>query len=239
MSTALTGGDNTTGANGNGDTSTDAGATDTGTTEQLTAEQQAAADQAAYDALSPEDKKLADDKKAADEAAAEEGKNKGAPEAYTDFTLPEGVTLSDDDLAGFSDLAKEAGMTQEMAQKFIDMEGKRMEAIGESFQKSVQDAFDKQQSDWLAELKNDPEYGGDNLDKNNGLAVKVINKFGNQGLKDVLDSSGMGNNPDLIKFIHRIGKAIAEDQLEGGDTNNGGDSGKTLAEKLYPNQGKA
>lgn len=163
--------------------------------------------------------------------------DEGAPEKYEAFTLAEGIEISDDDLGEFQTIAKELNLSQANAQRLIDFESKRMAATAETVQKQLSDAFQKQQDEWITALKSDKEFGGENLDKNVGLAVKVINKFGSSELKTVLNDSGMGNNPDLIKMFNKIGKAISEDSLDtGGDVSSG--AGKSIAEKLYPDQGK-
>ena len=186
------------------------------------------------DGKSDKDDKDKDDK-SKDKDDDEE--SKGAPEAYDDFTLPEGIEINDDDLAEFHEVAKKLNLDQNQAQELVDLQSKRAESMAENFNSQLQDAFNKQQDDWLQELKDDKDFGGDNLDKNVGLAVKVINKFGTPELKATLDSSGMGNNPEVIKMLNSIGKAISEDSLEDDHDNNSG-SEVDIADKLYPNQGK-
>lgn len=155
----------------------------------------------------------------------------GAPESYEQFTVPEGVEIKEDDLAEFSEVAKELNLNQTQAQRLIDLESKRAEAS----QNAMQEAFETQQEQWVKELKDDKEFGGDNFDRNMGLAVKVVNKFGDPELKEVLNSSGMGNNPALAKMFNKIGKAISEDSLDSDSDNNTGTE-KSLADRLYPNQ---
>lgn len=166
-------------------------------------------------------------------------KGEGAPESYEDFTLPEGVEINEADMGEFHEIAKDANLTQDQAQKLVDFQSKRAEATAEAFKQSMLDAHQKQNEDWVSELKSDKDFGGDNLDKNVGLAVKVTNKFGSPELKAILDSSGMGNNPELIKMFNRIGKAISEDSLDSESVNSETGSGKSAADTLYPNQGKS
>ncbi len=73
----------------------------------------------------------------ADAAAKPEGEAKPEavvkePISYTDFTLPEGVTLQDEALDGFKTLASESGIPQEAAQKMLDMYVKDVKAIQEA-----------------------------------------------------------------------------------------------------------
>jgi len=152
--------------------------------------------------------------------------------------LPDGIEIAETDLTEFNTIAKELDLNQDQAQRLVDYQSQRTEAANEKQATALADAIRKQAEDWTNELKNDPDFGGDNLDKNVGLAVKVTNKFGSPELKAVLDSSGMGNNPELIKMFNKIGKAFAEDSLDPDDMNSESGSDKSAADVLYPNQGK-
>ncbi len=159
------------------------------------------------------------DAKAEGEGGEQDDKDKaaGAPEDYADFTVPEGIEMDADVLTQFKGIAKELGISQEDAQKFIDlqagMESKRTEAL--------QQALADQSQQWKDQIKNDKEFGGENYDSNVALAVKTIEAFGSPELRTVLNDSGLGNHPELVKFCHRIGKAISDDKLVMGGTQGG------------------
>ena len=138
-----------------------------------------------------------------------EGKPTGAPEAYTDFTLPEGVSLDADTLDAFKGLAKELNIPQEAAQKLVDLQTK----LATKQVEDLQSAVVAQSQKWAAEVRNDPELGGENYDKSVASAVKVIQAFGDPALTELLNESGLGNHPALFKFCHRISAAISEDKF--------------------------
>src|SRR5215813_4406120 len=48
--------------------------------------------------------------------------NKPAPADYKDFTLPEGMTVDQDTATSFKAVVKEYGLSQEQAQKLVDMQ---------------------------------------------------------------------------------------------------------------------
>lgn len=152
------------------------------------------------DPAKPEDGKPKDDGK---------DKPQGAPEAYTDFTLPEGMDMDAEVLGEFTGIAKELNISQEAAQKLIDLQSKIATKQAEEYQAAVM----KQGEQWAAAVKNDPELGGENYEKSVASAVKVIQAFGDEGLKDLLNTSGLGNHPALFKFCHRISAAISEDKF--------------------------
>lgn len=142
--------------------------------------------------------------KVADEKAAN-----SAPEAYADFTLPEGYEMDGEILESFKGLAKELNVSQEKAQKFIDLQTQLATKQAEAYQAAVV----AQGQQWAAEIKNDPQLGGENYDKSVASAVKVIQAFGDESLSHLLNESGLGNHPALFKFCHRISAAISEDKF--------------------------
>ena len=164
-----------------------AGATETKTPEQIQQEADAAA----------ATKKEAD------------AKPTGAPEAYTDFTLPEGMEMDAEVLGEFKNLAKELNIPQAKAQQLIDFQSQLASKQAEAYQAAVT----KQAQDWAASIKNDPEIGGENYDKSVASAIKVIQSFGDPALTELLNTSGLGNHPALFKFCHRISAAISEDKF--------------------------
>lgn len=160
---------------------------------------------AADAAAKPDDTKPADAKPKEGDAA----KPAGAPEAYADFTLPEGMELDADVLGEFTAFAKELNLPQDKAQKLVDFQTKLATKQAEEYQAAAA----KQGEEWAAAVKNDPELGGDNYDKSVASAVKVIQAFGTPGLRQLLTDSGLGNNPEMFKFVHRISQAISEDKF--------------------------
>jgi hypothetical protein len=147
------------------------------------------------------------------------------PEQYADFTTPEGYSLGEIG-EEFKAVAKELGLTQDQAQKLIDLDVKRSTA----HENAVQVAS----AAWLAETKADKEFGGDALAENVAVAQKAINAFGTPALKDLLQKTGLGNHPEVIRAFYRAGKTISEDHFipANGSLGGAGDPAKTL----FPNQ---
>ncbi len=161
-------------------------------------------------AITPEEQKVADEKAVAEKKEAEDkAKDEGAPEKYEDFKLPEGIELDKVALDKFLPLAKEADLSQEMAQKFVDL---RTEA-GQQEVNRQWDVWNKTQNDWVADAKGDSEIGGANFDENVGLAKKTMEAYGNDALKDLIDITGAGNHKEFIRFLAKVGKDIGEDKL--------------------------
>ena len=163
----------------------------------------------------------ADAAKDKEEGKDADGKDKptGAPEAYEDFTLPEGMEMDVEVLGAFKNLAKELNIPQAKAQQLIDFQTQLATKQAEEYQAAVA----KQSQEWAASIKNDPEIGGENYEKNVESAIKVIQSFGDPALTELLNQSGLGNHPALFKFCHRISSAISEDKfvLPGSQSNTG------------------
>jgi len=159
-----------------------------------------------------------------DAAAAAE--KPAAPEQYADFTVPEGYALEGDMGDKFKALAKEMGLTQDQAQKLIDLDVQRSNAHVETVQKATHE--------WLNMSKADKEIGGESLGANVAIATKALDAFGSPELKSLLKVSGLGNHPEIIRAFYKVGKAISED---GFVPAGGGDKSSQArdAKSLYPN----
>ncbi|HGM6654497.1 MULTISPECIES: peptidase [Serratia] len=140
------------------------------------------------------------DKEAAEKA--EKDKKPTAPEKY-EFTPPEGQELDANALAVFEPIAKELGLSQEQAQKLVD--------IYPQIQQQQAEAWSKQVSDWGEQVKADKEIGGDKFNASVGAAQRALDQFGNPELREYLNASGLGNHPALVRFCAKVGKAMAED----------------------------
>jgi len=166
-----------------------------------------------------------DDQKADDKG----DKSQGAPDEYTDFTMPDGVQIDQTLLDGFKPIAKELNLSQEQAQKLVDyyqsgIYAQRMEQWAET------------QKGWVDSAKADKEYGGQAFQENMGYASAAMDKFGTPELKQYMDEYGAGNHPEVIRFIVRVGKATSEPQhVSGGNTSAGNNTFEKRAQSLYSN----
>lgn len=189
--------------------------------------------------------KPGDDKPGSDDAGAEaekidgsgkeEGKDKpdsgkdkkpdGAPEKY-EFQSGEGQELDQEALKEFEPIARDLNLTNEQAQKLVDVYGSKILA---GVQQRQVEAWTKQTEDWAATVKADKEIGGDKLTANLGVAQRAIDTFGSPELKEYLNTTGLGNNPELVRFCVKVGKSMSEDSMV-----TAGNSGqRSAADVLY------
>lgn len=151
------------------------------------------------------------------------------PDTYADFVMPEGVELDSALLTEATPLFKELGLNQDQAQKLVDFQAKQAKASSES----QVDAFNQLMNDWQEQSKNDKEFGGDKFEENVGIARSAIDKFGTPELKQLLEEHGVGNHPEVIRFMVKVGKLTAED-VPGG-TNTPPSKAQDRVSLLYPN----
>lgn len=174
-------------------------------------------------------KVLVDAKEA--EANKDKSKNK-APEKY-EFKVPEGMTVDQALADKVSPLFKEVGLTQEQAQKLVDVYAEHIKTLGVEGKAAEEKSFQK----FLEESRQETvkELGAD-YKKELAFAAKVRNRLLSPETIELFNSSGLANNVNLIKDLISIGKLISEDKIVDGKTATAG--GKTLGQALYPEQGK-
>ena len=157
---------------------------------------------------------------AAQPPAADPAKPAGPPAEYAEFTVPEGMTLVPEVAEGVKAVAKDLGLTQEQAQKLADANMNTAQAV-----------FVKARSDWETQSRNDPEVGGAAFAESIGYANKAVDAFGSAEFKALLNRSGLGNHPEMLRVFSKVGRAISEDRLVTGATGHPG--GERDARSLY------
>jgi hypothetical protein len=147
----------------------------------------------------------------------------GAPERY-DFKPPEGVSLDAAVVEAFSGVAKELGLTQDNAQLILDK-------VTPAMQARQTERMQAAAAEWEQAAKADSEFGGDKLGENLAVAKKALDQFATPELRALLNESGLGNHPEIIRAFYRAGKAISEDRFVGGQPGAADKSGD--ARRLY------
>ncbi|QYD25727.1 peptidase [Enterobacter asburiae] len=172
----------------------------------------------------PQEDKTADGDKPAEKPDDKEQKQEGSPEKY-EFTAGEGVELDTEALKDFEPVARDLNLTNEQAQKLVDAYPKILAGV----QQRQAEAWQAQTEQWAADVKADKEIGGDKLTANLSAAQRALDLFGTPELKEYLNTTGLGNHPDLVKTFVKIGKAMSEDGMV--DGSNQGQ--RSAAEVLY------
>ncbi len=158
-------------------------------------------------------------------AQTTEATKRNAPEAY-EFKAPDGQSFNEQVLAAYTTAAKELDLTQDAAQKILDSVAPVMAA-------QQAEAVTALKAGWAEASKNDAEFGGEKFDENLAVAKKGLESFATPEFVEFLNTSGLGDHPEVLRTFLRIGKAIGEDNkiVTGGPTK---DAPKTLAQRMYP-----
>lgn len=86
---------------------------------------------------------------------------------------------------------------------------------------------------WVADLKSDKELGGEKLNENLATAKAALTQFGTPALVELLNTSRLGDHPEIVRAFYRAGKAIADDSIVPGGRGNSGVTDK--AARLFDN----
>ena len=172
-----------------------------------TAEEQAAAAKATQEV----EAKAAQEKAQQDlEVRVEtEVKKRTTPPDKYEFTVPDGSLLEPAAVERIAAYAKAQGLSQTQAQALVERESAAAAAIKEGQVALVED----KKGEWMETAKTDKEIGGDMFPKNAELAKRVVARYFTDAFKEALENTGLGNHPELMRGLVRIGKSMTEDQL--------------------------
>ena len=200
-----------------------------------------------------EDKKEGEDDKEKDkDDAKKKDEKKGDETTFEAFTAPEGVVISDEDHAEFSEFARANNWNQEQAQAAVDFYFQQVNKL----QSQNASNWEETQKQWRRDCVTHHEIGGEKFP---GI-VKEVNAMMNHFSPPMLDddgkqvtakdpetgenvklsrighymiTSGLGNHPDMIHFLHTVRQHLSEDSF----VNGGGGPGPTgdPLEKMFDN----
>ena len=134
--------------------------------------------------------------------------------------------VNPDVLAKFEGIARELDMSQEAATKLIDN-------VAPELVKAQQAQHTAQVAQWGEQSKTDPEIGGAKFAENLAVAKKALDTFGSPELTQLLDSTGLGNHPEVIRAFMRAGQKISSGPVVHGSA--GAQPAVDAAARLYPN----
>lgn len=143
--------------------------------------------------------------------ANDDGKNDvQVPEKY-DLKMPEGIEMDNEAIEAFTPIAKELKLGNEQAQKLADLYAAQLKKVHEA----QQEQYLKTIESWEEEAKKDPEIGGDKFQGAVASAKRALQTFDADGaFLDLMEKSGFGNHPAVMRFVSRVGKSLKEDTAD-------------------------
>lgn len=146
------------------------------------------------------------------------------PPSYDGLTLPDGVSFAPEMLEAFKTLAHEINLTQEQAQKLVDYEA----SLAARGQADAQEEKRQTLERWAQQTR---ELYGAKLEEEISFALRAADTFGGPDFRALLEDTGLGNHPVIIRMLSGVGRAVGEDAFPGGKPAAPRD--KTFAEALY------
>lgn len=151
-----------------------------------------------------------------------DGKQDTPQDPYKDLSLPDGAAVDEKEMANYKNLAKELNLTAESAQAILNFEAKRLQAGAAAAAAA-----------WQEQVKQEH---GDKLPTVMATCARAINQFGGDELRTLLDQTGLGNHPILVRAFYQAGSLLKEDKQAGSSGSAKADV--TFAQALYGNHSK-
>lgn len=142
---------------------------------------------------------------------------KGADSKQADIELkfPDGFKADEALVGKLKPLFKELGFDSAKAQKLVDAYAGHQAELAKGSEKDAEKAFTDLKAGFLKDLKADKDIGGSKFDASVAAAKKALTKYGTPELQKLLDDTGMGNHPEVVRAFAKVGAAMAEDSVGG------------------------
>lgn len=139
------------------------------------------------------------------------------PEVF-ELEVPKDGLLTKEYVTQFQKDAIAAGLSKDEAKDLLDTQHRAVQ----DFDSRTKASVEKAKEEWRNMSRADTEIGGDNFNKTAEISRRVVEKFGNEAFRKLLNESGFGNYPEVLRFLSKVGSAFSEDQLKAGSPSSGG-----------------
>ncbi len=150
--------------------------------------------------------------------------NTQTSDEYKALTLPESLKGCEENFASFKQLAATLKLPAETVKKLVEWEASAAADHHHTQEAARADIVQK----WTEKTKS---MFGVNYGREIARALNAADRFGGAELRELLELTGLGSHPVIVKTFHQISQQISEDQSIGGQSKSSGD--KTFAEALY------
>lgn len=158
----------------------------------------------------------------------------GAPEKYEAFRAPEGFQFAEAAMTEFTGVAKELGLSQDAAQKIVDVYAKHTAEQLAAPAKAWNDTV----SAWTKETTDHPDLKG-RLSEVKINVGRALDSLGDPQLADnfraAMDVTGVGNHPAFVRVFDKISQLLNEGKpATGGGPTKAGQTKPGTGEKPSP-----
>ena len=145
---------------------------------------------------------------------------------YDPFKIPEGLQA---DESALQDLGKTLGefenliksgkydhdIVQNFGQQLVDRHIAHVQKVVQQYQEAQFNAWENQKQSWFESFKSDPEIGGNRMETTTNAARQFIRNHGGnakqqQEFRDLMNTSGVGNHPAMIRLLAKANTAMSE-----------------------------
>ena len=134
------------------------------------------------------------------------------PVRFEPFTVPEGFDLPQERISELTSVLTDGELSpQQRGQRLLDMHIAAMRQATEQ----QQQVFDQTKETWRDQFFSDPEIGGNQQDTTVRYAATARDLFAGSEQQrrefiQMLDATGTGDHPAMIRFLRNVGRALAE-----------------------------
>ena len=126
----------------------------------------------------------------------------GRPEKAGDYQFGD----ENGELDGFREFAHDTGLTQDQADNILKLYGD----IQEEQEEEHQNGLEELRTNTTMELQKE---WGKNYDGKMDYAKRAFAQFATPELSQLMDESGMGNHPEMLRVFAKVGELMGEDSL--------------------------
>lgn len=149
---------------------------------------------------------------------------------YEALKLPEKSHMTPEALTAFKAYAKERGLSEAQAQAVLE----RDHSERASYMKSGMDELTRTDAEWKKSLETDKEFGNEKYGENAELVKRAFDYADPDGsFRKALEDAKLSNNPQLVKFVWKFGRMMAEDKL-GAKASGQPSPKRNVEDSLYP-----
>jgi hypothetical protein len=137
---------------------------------------------------------------------------KPEPPTYTDFKFPDGVKVAPEAMTAATKVFGEFGLTQEQAQRLIDIHAEQQQAAVKQFTTAATDYWNAESRKWVAEVEK--TFGNQlntNIERARAVWSDVLPKQADRDrLFGALNDTKIGDHPMLARALAEVGRRFEQ-----------------------------
>lgn len=139
--------------------------------------------------------------------------NQGAPEPEPfnpeTFSAPEGLEFSETQTSAIAEIAAKHKLSSAAVSDFLNLYAAEMQSVAASAAEEISGKYNEITQNWQNELVK--SYGNrEKIIAEAQTFAPIIDKYGSEELREVLNMTGAGNAPAVFRFFAKIRDALGE-----------------------------